>query len=257
MIEVILPVLVHGDCLEVMAALPNACVDMVFADLPYGCTANHWDSLVDLSALWLHLNRVCLPGAAIVFTCQQPFTTAIINSNQKAFRYDLIWVKNRKSGMANASRAPLRSHETILVFGAKNVFNPQMTKIIGPYRKYIKSGSNPKKNQNTNMAQEPNKIYHRQPELYPTSVLAIDRDDLRNGCGHPTQKPVALLQWLIKTYTHPGQLVLDPTAGSMTTAIGAMNTARRSICIEQDEQYFANGQARVKKNAERIEREGK
>lgn len=226
--------LIHGDCLEVMPTLPPQSVQMAFADLPYGVTNNAWDKSIDLPKLWKQLDALCYASAAKCFTAQQPFTTSLINSNAARFRYDLVWCKNRYAGIANAKRAPLRAHETVLVFDAQHAYQPQKT-FIEKTRTIIRCGSDPKANKNTGIIGKTHTLTNWR---YPTSILRINRDDKRDGSGHPTQKPIALLEWLIKTYTHPSDTVFDPVAGSGTTAVAALRTGRHAICIEKDAAYF-------------------
>lgn len=225
-----------GDCLEVMRGLPNGSVDMVLCDLPYGTTDCKWDAVIPFVDLWAQYRRVVKPSGAIVLTCAQPFTTALIASNYDDFRYEIVWDKvNRNTGYGNANKMPLRRHENIAVFYRKlPTYNPQMT-VGDPYvakrsgKKpgvYANGGLNPQDGVNSGTR-------------FPVSILPIKADIKTEMGRHPTQKPVALMDYLIRTYTNNGELVLDNTMGSGTTGVAALNTGRKFVGIEQDPGYFA------------------
>jgi DNA modification methylase len=222
--------ILRGDCIEVMGGLPAGSVDMVLADVPYGQTQNDWDQPIPFVPMWEQLRRVTKPNAAIVLMAAQPFASKLVCSNLADFRYDLIWRKNKPTGFLNAKKQPLRIHEHALVFYRKPpVYEPQMTTGHKPgnYAKRVKHSSN-------------------YGERYPTSVVdvpIINNDDPDKR--HPTQKPVELMAWLIRSYTSRGQTVLDFTAGAGTTAIAAMREGRRFICIEQEPAYVEIAEARV------------
>ncbi len=227
----------HGDCLDLLPGIPDGSIDMVFADLPYGVTANKWDSVIPFEPLWAELLRVGKRNAAFVFTATQPFATALINSQPRLFRYDLVWEKNWPSGWLNSKKMPMRSHEHILVFSAGNMtYNPQKV----PGKPYSVKRSH--RSQTYGGARSQDGSYGA--ERHPQSVLRIAHAERRAG-RHPTQKPVALLEWLVKTYTNPGDTVLDPTMGSGTTGVACLNTGRQSIGIEKDATYYATAQRRL------------
>lgn len=226
-----------GDCLELMKEIPTGSVDMVLCDLPYGTTQNKWDSVIPLSSLWLEYRRVCKNNAAVVLTSAQPFTSALVASNLKDFKYEWVWKKSLKTNFLNAKKQPLRQHENLLVFyRAQPVYKPQ------GLREGSVSGGN--KGTSNYGAFSGGCQTHTG---YPSDVLEI-----ANGNGeniHPTQKPVALFEYLINTYTNSGHLVLDSCSGSGTTAVACKQTGRRFVCIEKDETYW-------RKSVERLGRLG-
>lgn len=226
-----------GDCLELMTRIPDGSVDMVLCDLPYGTTQNKWDSVLPLDILWSAYDRIC--SGPIVLTASQPFTSTLVMSNINGFRHEWVWHKNKASGHLNAKRRPMRAHEDILVFG-KNHYNPQMTEGHKPGN-YAKRAA-----QSSNYGEAKPTEYGGQTQRYPRSVQdfpVVNNDD--EDKFHPTQKPVALFEYLIKTYTNEGMLVLDNCAGSGTTAIAAERTGRRWICIEQLAEYYYPAIGRV------------
>jgi site-specific DNA-methyltransferase (adenine-specific) len=235
-------VLIQGDCLEKMQILEPNSVDMVLCDLPYGVTnRNKWDVIIPFDALWKCYNYIIKPGGAIVLTATQPFAAMLIASNYKNFRYDLIWEKHIGTGFLNANRMPLRTHESVLVFYDKlPTYNPQFTQ-GKPYT--AKAGLKESTNYGANNRDYT--IRNDDGKRFPGSVLKIKHDRSKL---HPTQKPVELFEWLIKTYTNPGELILDNCAGSGTTGIAAMNTGRDFIIIERDENYFQTMCDRIKKH---------
>lgn len=225
-----------GDCLEVMPQIEPESIDLILCDLPYGVTArNKWDQIIPFDKLWKEYVRVAKKNAAIVLTATQPFASQLIMSNPQLFRYDLIWAKNKKTGFLNAKKMPLRAHESIVVFYQKlPVYNPQKTTGHKPVNSYTKHTSD-----GTNYGETLKGIKGGgQTDRYPTSVLhfPVVNNDSKEKL-HPTQKPVELFEWLIKTYTDEGMLVLDNCIGSGTTAIAAMQTNRRFIGIENNETY--------------------
>lgn len=225
--------IIHGDCLEVLPTLAAESVDMVLSDVPYGQTQNAWDKPIPFAPMWTSLRRVARPKAAIVLMAAQPFASKLICSNLDDFRYDLIWSKNKPTGFLNAKKQPLRSHELILVFyRSPPVFCPQMTQGHKPgnYARRIQHSTN-------YGAQTPTE-YGGSTERYPTSVLEVPiiNNDSPDKF-HPTQKPVDLMRWLIRSYTAPGQVVLDFAAGSGTTGAAADLERRQSILIEANKEY--------------------
>jgi len=227
-----------GDCLDVMQGIPDGSVDMVCTDPPYGTTNCKWDSVIPFEPMWAQLKRIVKPNGAIVLTASQPFTSALVMSNVGMFRYDLKWIKTQATGFYNANRMPLRAHEDILVFyRSLPSYNPQKTD-GEPYVQ--KRGSASNVYQGKDLSVTVNETGMRHPLSW--QVFQRDADKV-----HPTQKPVALMEYLIRTYTNAGETVLDFTMGSGTTGVAAANTGRRFIGIERDPDYFTIASARVQK----------
>lgn len=226
--------LMHGDCLELMAQIPDGSVDMVLCDLPYGTTQNKWDSVIPFEPLWAHYKRIC--KGAIVLTAAQPFTSALVMSNPRMFKYQWVWEKSRPTGHLDCNKKPLRLHEDVLVFyGAQPTYTPQGVIRCAKVRKArTTNGTNYGAAQKDSVSKFEN---------YPTSVLICPSEDNRNA--HPTQKPVALMEYLIRTYTNEGETVLDNCMGSGTTGVACVNTGRNFIGIEQDEKYFEIAKNRI------------
>jgi site-specific DNA-methyltransferase (adenine-specific) len=221
------PTLIHGECLEVMSDAPDSSVDMILCDLPYGTTQNKWDSIIPLDALWAQYWRIAKPNAAVVLTAAQPFTTALIASNLPEFKYVWYWRKNRATNVLNAKKMPLRDTEEIVVFRGRT-YNPQG--LI-----YAPEPSRNSKRDGDNYGTGTTKTYVREFTNYPKQTLDFD---VVQRVEHPTQKPVALMEYLIRTYTNPGDVVLDNCMGSGTTGVACRNSGREFIGIEQDEKYF-------------------
>lgn len=231
--------LILGDCLDVLPTLPDKSIDLVLCDPPYGTTQNHWDSEIPLQPLWCELLRLC--RGAIVLTAAQPFASALIASAPALFRYDLIWRKNKAAGHLNAKRQPLRQHEHILVFSRE----------APPYYPQKSTGHEARtgwkrRKGSTNYGEERENFYEPDDTRYPVSVLdfAVLNNDSPDRI-HPTQKPVELFEYLIRTYSQLDQAVLDFAAGSGTTAIAAMRAGRRWIAIEKDPAIQASAAARI------------
>jgi site-specific DNA-methyltransferase (adenine-specific) len=225
-----------GDCLEIMPTLPSGSVDMILADLPYGTTQCHWDTVIPFKPLWWEYWRLLKPNEAIVLTASQPFTSALIMSQVERFKYEWIWRKEKGTGFLNAKKQPMRAHESVCVFGNGKVnYFPQMTD--GKAYKDKRGSGTPIYNYNEPKGNDNNGT------RYPISVQEFQ--SVGRGGIHPTQKPVALFEYLIKTYTYPGALVFDNVAGSGTTAIAAINQARRWICIESDPLYGIKAMERI------------
>ena len=218
----------QGDCLELMKQIPDGSIDLILCDPPYGTTACKWDSVIPFEPMWEQLNRIIKPNAAIVLFGSQPFTTELNHSNMTMFRYEWIWVKNNSTGFQLANKRPLKKHELISVFYQKQpTYNPQGLQVFGKINRRKSSGDNwSEMNQNS---------YVQQYTNYPTQILEFgyDKDKF-----HPTQKPVALLEYLIKTYTNEGEIVLDFAMGSGSTCVAAVNTGRHYIGFELDPTYF-------------------
>lgn len=230
--------LFYGNCLEILPTLTDNSVDMVLVDLPYGTTACKWDSIIPLDKLWQQYNRICKEDGAMVFTAAQPFTTILAASNLDNFRYEWIWEKPQGTNPMNAKVMPLKSHENILVFYRKKpVYNPQMW-YSTPY-----SGFSSDTSKIGEVYGEAKSKHRDNPEgsRYPKTILKFKQE---KG-SHPTQKPVALMEYLIKTYSNEGETVLDNCMGSGTTGVSCMNTDRNFIGIEMDETYFNIAKNRI------------
>ena len=224
----------QGDCLEVMKGIEDKSIDMILADLPYNTTACHWDVLIPFEPLWEQYKRIIKDNGAIVLTASQPFTSALVMSNPKMFKYEWIWEKHKGTNFFLAKKQPLKVHESVLIFGGSN-YNPQMVEGT-PYKQRGSHNINKKGGMFGGHAVGYSKDYDSS-KRYPRSVLPISNHNQKRTSFHPTQKPVALFEYLIKTYTNEGDLVLDNTAGSGTTGVACKNTNRNFILIEQDEKY--------------------
>lgn len=230
--------LMEGDCLQLMTELPDASVDMVLCDLPYGTTACAWDSVIPFEPLWREYRRIVKQNAAIVLTASQPFTTALAASNIADLKYQWIWVKDRPSNPQLAKLQPLKIHEDILVFAkGKSPYTPQGLIEVPENKRKI---HNPEKN---NLGHCKRKPYVQTHTGYPKSLISFGAE---RGL-HPTQKPVALMEYLIRTYTNPGDVVLDNCMGSGTTGVACANIGRRFIGMERDPDYFDIACDRVEK----------
>lgn len=253
--------LLHGDCIEQMKKIPDNSVDMILCDLPYGITArNKWDVIISPDQLWNQYTRIAKSNAAIVLFGKQPFTSMMVMSNPKLYKYNLVWRKNLKTGNLNARKMPMGAYEDIMVFYNKPpIYNPQ--KIPRTYQ--VPSG-NKFNSQTTNYGKQRKEYVDRQSDwLMPDDVIdyedgyALDAIDLENemlyvkcvhnssGKLHPTQKPVELLEWLIRTYTNDDGVVLDNCMGSGSTGIACINNNRSFIGIELDEKYFNIAKKRI------------
>ena len=235
--------IIHGDCLEVMRDIPDKSVDMILCDLPYGTTACKWDEIIPFEPLWEQYERVIKDNGAIVLTASQPFTSKLIMSNLKMFKYELIWDKNYGGAPGVAKYRPMPSHESILVYAnGKTTYNPQM-RTGKPYNDK-RSGERAKINGNEHKFGYKNNFdIQNKGVRYPLSVIKIQKYNIKGE--HPTQKPVALFEYLIKTYTNEGEIVLDNCIGSGTTAIAAHNTGRKFIGIEKEPKYVEIARKRL------------
>lgn len=238
----------HGDCLELMKDIPTGSIDMIFCDLPYGTTNCKWDSIIDLSSLWMEYERIIKDSGAILLFAQTPFDKVLGTSNLKLLRYEWIWEKTQATGHLNAKKMPMKAHENILVFyKSLPTYNPQKTEGHNPinrYTKYIDTQNN-------------TEIYGKmsreivgggETDRYPRSVLIFPSDKQRSYL-HPTQKPLGLVEYMIRTYTDEGELVLDNCMGGGTTPVACINTGRSCIGIELEKKYFDVTVERVR-NAE-------
>ena len=245
-----MPKLMQGDCIELMKDIPSSSIDLVLTDPPYGTTQIEWDKPLDWDEIWKEIKRITKPNAAIILFSSQPFTTDLIQSNRKMFRYEIIWEKTLPSGFLNAKRMPLRTHENILVFYKKlPTYNPQKTKAersdVGRERR------------NSGRANQYNEFRNddwrwvEDGTRYPTDVIKCSNwngalfGKTDKATKHPTQKPVALIEYLIRTYTNEGETVLDFTMGSGSTGVACINTNRSFIGIELDAGYFKIAEKRI------------
>jgi len=242
--------LIKGDCLEVMKNIPSGSVDAIVTDPPYGTIACKWDSVIDFELMWEQLNRIIKPNGAIVLFGSEPFSSALRMSNIKNYKYDWKWIKNVPSNFLNAKKQPLRSYEDVVIFYKKQcTYNPILT-------------DKPKNNiriNNINCVQNNKGVVGNLPSIikrngtrnipldknYPLNVLNINTLS-KNKRIHPTQKPVALMEYLIKTYTNEAETVLDFTMGSGTTMLACKNLNRNGIGIEQNQKYFNTAEQRIK-----------
>lgn len=229
--------IIKGDCLEVMKDIPDKSIHMILCDLPYGTTACKWDTIIDLEKLWIQYERIIKDNGTIVLTAQTPFDKLLGVSNLKLLKYEWIWEKTQATGHLNSKKMPLKAHENILIFYKKiGTYNPQKTsghKPINSYTKYVATQNN-------------TKIYGKvskeisgggETDRFPRSVQIFSSD--KQTCKlHPTQKPVALFEYLIKTYTNENDLVLDNCAGSGTTGVACKNLNRNYILIEKEQEYI-------------------
>lgn len=230
-----------GDCLELMKDIPNESIDMILADLPYGTTQNKWDVIIPLDKLWEQYERIIKENGMICLTSAEPFTSTLITSNKKMFKYDLIWDKKLSSGFLNAKRMPLRRHEQILCFYKKlPTYNPEMV----TRGKVRKKGITTETGKHTSNYGEFKNSVVENNEYYPTSIIEVSNANRKDKL-HPTEKPVALLEYLIKTYTNENEIVLDNTMGSGTTGVACVNTNRGFIGMELDDKYFEIAKARI------------
>ena len=238
--------LLQGDCLELLKDIPDGSIDAVMTDMPYGTTACKWDTVVDLDALWVEIKRITKPNAAIVMTASQPFTTTLIASNIKNFKHEWVWQKNRGSNFATVKYQPFKEHESVLVFSrASEKVN------YYPIKQERSAGGASRANYDVNASNTGKRDVYgnikatnqgKIPKLrYPSSV---QRFNTEVGL-HPTQKPVALMEYLIKTYTNEHDVVIDMFMGSGSTGVAAKNLNRRFIGIELDPDYFAIAKNRI------------
>jgi len=233
----------HGDCLELMKQIPNGSIDAVITDPPYGTTACKWDSVIPFEPMWAELKRIIKPNGAIVLFGNQPFTSSLIMSNPKMFKYEWIWQKTQATGHLNSKKMPMKSHEQILVF-----YNQQCT------YNYQKTFDHKPMNSGTKRSTLKNNVYGEMKndnikfggntDRYPRTVINFAKD-IQNNYLHPTQKPITLMEYLVKTYTNENETVLDFTMGSGTTGVACKNLNRNFIGIELDESYFNIAKNRI------------
>lgn len=228
--------LLHGDCLDLMKDIANNSVDMILCDLPYGTTRNRWDSVIPLPSLWEQYKRIIKQNGAICLFAQTPFDKVLGASNLEMLRYEWIWKKEMGTGHLNAKKMPLKSHENILVFYKElPTYNPQMRTGFKPYSQKSGRGS-------SNYGEQISVVTESNGERYPLDVIEFSRDKDKL---HPTQKPVALLEYLVNTYTSKGETILDNCMGSGSTGVACIHTGRNFIGIELDKTYFGIAQNRI------------
>ena len=226
----------QGDCLELMKSIPDGSIDMILTDPPYGTTACKWDSVIPFEPMWERINKLIKPNGAIVLFGSEPFSSALRMSNIKNYKYDWVWNKKAFSNQMMAKKQPLRIVENIIVFNS-SVYIPQG---LIPYGKTTRQGSKITDNIGGGFR---NMSYKQEFTNYPRNILEYSKD---RPSQHPTQKPVALLEYLIKTYTNESETVLDFTMGSGSTGVAAKNLNRNFIGIELDEEYFEIAKERIK-----------
>ena len=234
----------HGDCLELMPKIPNESIDMILCDLPYGITRNKWDFVIPLAELWSEYKRIIKYNGIIALTCVQPFTSLLVTSNLPMYKHEWIWIKNKGSNFANTVREPMREHESVLIFSDGGyTYNKQM-------QKRSESGASRIKYPLTNETKTKNynKFKGNRNQNLPEMRVPSSWQKFNTEVGlHPTQKPASLFQYLIKTYTNPGDTVLDNCIGSGTTAIAAFNIKRNFIGIEKSGEYVEVARQRIKR----------
>jgi site-specific DNA-methyltransferase (adenine-specific) len=233
----------NGDCLDIMPTLEAGSIDAIITDLPYGTTACKWDTVIPFEPMWEQVKRVLKPNGVFITTASQPFTSALIMSNPEWFKCEWIWEKDNATAPSLAKKLPMKYHENCIVFGSGDItYNPQMWNAGRPSNK---RGSSPRA-----LAQGREKKYTGEQIFsnlrYPKSIIYFERPKWNNGQTHPTQKPVALYEYLIQTYTNEGETVLDICMGSGTTIEAAERTGRNSIGIEKDEGIFQSAVLRLK-----------
>jgi site-specific DNA-methyltransferase (adenine-specific) len=234
-----------GDCLDIMPKIADKSIDCIICDLPYGTTRNHWDSIIPLDKLWAQYERVIKPNGAIVLFSQQPFTSQLVMSNPKMFKYEWIWEKENGTGFLNAKKSPLKIHENILVFYKNQpAYNPQMRTGFKPYT--CKQGGI---GNNYDFKHSKETVTENNGERYPVDIIKFNRDKEKL---HPTAKPVELCQYLIRTYTNENDVVLDNTMGSGSTIVAAIKENRQYIGIEKDEHYFEIANERIKNETSQL-----
>ena len=238
--------LIQGDCLTEMQNIPDGSIDAIITDPPYGTTACKWDSVIDFDLMWEQLNRIIKPNGAIVLFGSEPFSSALRMSNIKNYKYDWIWQKNNFTGFLRAKKAPLKAHEIVSVFcNSVEIYNPQKWEIRDEFIDKRKTLNNTKIKDG--VLKNIKRVRKADDGLrYPTSIVQFPHKPNKNV--HPTQKPIALMEYLIKTYTNENETVLDFTMGSGSTGVAAKNLNRSFIGIEQDPNYFKIAEERINKH---------
>ena len=235
--------LYNGDCLELMKDIPDGSIDMILCDLPYGTTQCKWDIIIPFEPLWEQYNRIIKNNGAIVLFGTEPFSSTLRLSNLKNYKYDWIWDKVKGTGFLNAKRQPMRNHELLSVFYKKQcLYNPQKT-----FGHKLKKSYRSKELQTDVYGEMKNDYTYESTERYPRSIQVFSTDT-QNSSLHPTQKPVALCEYMIKTYTNENEIVLDNCLGSGSTGIAAINLNRKFIGMELDNTYFNIAKERIISN---------
>ena len=239
----------QGDCLELMSKIPDGSVDLILTDPPYGTTACKWDDIIPFEPMWKLINRIIKPNGAIIFTASQPFTSALVMSNPQMFRHEWIYKKRCASNFAQASYAPMKEHESVLVFGKNKVnYYPIKESRVGSGGDRVKySFSEATRHKSGEFVGKMNGEYNPIADnlRFPSSVQEFNNRAKGDRGLHPTQKPVALMEYFINTYSNPNEIVLDFAMGSGTTGIACLNTNRKFIGIELDEKYFEIARNRI------------
>jgi site-specific DNA-methyltransferase (adenine-specific) len=240
--------LLKGDCLELIKSIPDASIDAIITDPPYGTTACKWDSVIDFTLMWEQLNRIIKTNGVIVLHSSQPFTSALISSNFDMFKNNLVWDKKMPTGHLNAKKKQMLVHEDICIFSKSSFGNFTYNPIM---RKGKMRNKTPKRKADNYDDRVYGKVKHKgdnyNDNYYPTSIIQISNANQKNKV-HPTQKPVELMEYLIKTYTNENETVLDFTMGSGSTGVACVNTNRNFIGIEQDSKYFEIAFERINKS---------
>ncbi len=233
--------LIKGDCLEIMKDLSDNSINLIACDLPYGTTANRWDTVIPLDKLWKEYERLLAPKGNIVLFGQGLFSVKLIMSNEKLFRYDMVWKKSKCGSPFTAKYMPLKKHEMVLIFGhSAATYNPQMSE-GKPYKRVSKTGTN-----NMNYGAKSGFVYGSD-KRHPITVLDYPQKWRRQDQLHPTQKPVELMEFIVKSYSNEDEVVLDNCMGSGTTGVACKNTNRKFIGIEMDDKYFKIADERINK----------
>ncbi len=234
--------ILQGDAIQQLNTLPPNSINLVLADLPYGTTQNKWDSVLPLTSLWEQLIRVCRPNAAFLFTASQPFTSLLVSSNLKMFKHEWIWIKNRGSNFANTVREPMKEHESVMVFSQGSwTYNKQMQERTGGGASRVEYEFG-HRTESTNYGE----FGGREGQVLPTLRVPSSWQKFNTEVGfHPTQKPVDLMRYLIRTYSNPNEIILDPTMGSGTTGVAALMENRHFVGIELNPDYCAIARQRI------------
>lgn len=233
-----------GDCLELMKNIEDKFIDCIICDLPYGTTAINWDKIIDFDLLWKQYNRICKDNSNIILFSGGEFTYKLYASNVKQYKYKLIWKKNVPTGMSSAKYRPMKYYEEILVFQkGKGCYNPQMKERVGAHKECYRYDHYCNPNNHVDLEKKPKR--YDPDKVQPSDVLEFNVVPNRKGKLHPTQKPVELLEWLVKTYSNEGDLILDNCMGSGTTGVACKNLNRNFIGIEKEKKYFDIAKERI------------
>ena len=237
----------NADCFDIFHLIPDKSIDAIVCDLPYGTTQNKWDSILPLGKLWNEYKRILKTNGVIVLTGSEPFTSVLITSNLKDFKYNWIWKKSKATGFFDAKKRPLNDYETISVFYAKPpTYNPQMTIAEKIYKRGFV-----KRKKSDCYGEEKDFVQVDSGLRYPKRIIEIGNADTR-GIEHSTQKPIELMEYLVKTYTNEGDMVLDNTMGSGTTGVACVNTGRKFVGIEKEKNYFDIAVKRIKEAGHKL-----